>query len=162
MAPVQWFGADMTADEPPYDRPCLARRGVIRGPGSRFEHFCAVCGAWGAFGLGVTAEEPGRWYCLDIGLRDRAEVTEAAACMWCGRAFTPHATGGRAQRFCRSACRRAFGAAGRHWVAEAIAGGTRTLDSLRNAAAATRVASRGRLDRLAIRASETRPYSSRG
>ena len=64
MAPVQWFGADMTADEPPYDRPCLARRGVIRGPGSRFEHFCAVCGAWGAFGLGVTAEEPGRWYCL--------------------------------------------------------------------------------------------------
>ena len=58
--------------------------------------------------------------------------------MWCGRAFTPHATGGRAQRFCRSACRRAFDAAGRHWVAEAIAGGTLTLDSLRNAAAATR------------------------
>jgi len=38
-------------------------------------------------------------------------------CLWCGRAFTPRATGGKAQRFCRPACRRAFDAAGRRWVA---------------------------------------------
>ena len=40
--------------------------------------------------------------------------------------------------FCRSACRRAFDAAGRRWVAEAIAGGMLTVDAPRNGAAATR------------------------
>jgi len=64
IAPVQWFGADRAADEPPYDQPWLARRGVIRYPGGRFEHFCAICGGWGAFGLGVTGDAPGRWYCF--------------------------------------------------------------------------------------------------
>ena len=46
-------------------RPFSARRGVIRRPEGRFEHFCTVCGAWGAFGFGVTAERPGRWFCFD-------------------------------------------------------------------------------------------------
>ncbi len=46
--------------------------------------------------------------------------------------------GGKAQRFCRSACRRAFDAAGRRWVADAIDGGTLTVEALRNGAAATR------------------------
>jgi hypothetical protein len=64
IAPGQWFEADPAADEPPYDQPCLARRGVIRRPQGRFEHFCITCGSWGAFGFGVTSENPGRWYCL--------------------------------------------------------------------------------------------------
>ena len=64
IAPVQWLAGGATADEPPYDEPCPARRGVFRRPQGRFEHFCAVCGAWGAFGYGVTTKEPGVWYCL--------------------------------------------------------------------------------------------------
>jgi hypothetical protein len=59
-------------------------------------------------------------------------------CMWCGNRFRPRGDGGKPQVFCRPACRRAFDAAGRRWVAEAVAGGTLTLDSLRNGAAATR------------------------
>jgi hypothetical protein len=62
----------------------------------------------------------------------------AVPCAWCGRPYTPRTTGGHAQRFCRSACRRGFDAAGRRWVAEAIATGMLTLDALRNGAAATR------------------------
>jgi hypothetical protein len=65
-------------------------------------------------------------------------MTEAAACTWCNSGYIPRTTGGHIQRFCRSACRRAFDAAGRRWVAEAIAGGILTLDSLRNGAVATR------------------------
>jgi hypothetical protein len=64
IAPAQWFAADPTAGEPPYDERWPARRGVIRYPQGRFEHFCGVCGAWGAFGFGVTSAAPGRWYCL--------------------------------------------------------------------------------------------------
>jgi hypothetical protein len=62
----------------------------------------------------------------------------ATSCLWCGSTFTPRATGGHAQRFCRPTCRRAFDAAGRRWVAEAIASGTLPLDVLRSGAAATR------------------------
>jgi hypothetical protein len=65
-------------------------------------------------------------------------MTEAASCAWCGRPFIPRATGGKRQVFCRPACRRGFDAAGRRWVAEAIATGTLTLDALRNGAATTR------------------------
>jgi hypothetical protein len=65
-------------------------------------------------------------------------VTEAAACAWCERAFTPRASGGHAQRFCRSACRRAFDAAGRRWVADAISGGMLTVELLRGTASGTR------------------------
>jgi hypothetical protein len=50
-------------DEPLYEMPCEARRGRIERRGSIFLHFCIVCGAWGAFGYGVSAEHPGRWYC---------------------------------------------------------------------------------------------------
>jgi hypothetical protein len=64
IAPAQWFEKDPTGDEPPYDQPFPARRGMIRYSEGRFEHFCAVCGAWGAFGFEVTAKEPGRWYCF--------------------------------------------------------------------------------------------------
>jgi hypothetical protein len=65
-------------------------------------------------------------------------MTEAVFCVWCSHAFIPRATGGKRQVFCRPACRRGFDAAGRRWVAEAIASGTLTLDALRNGAAATR------------------------
>jgi hypothetical protein len=63
LSPPQWFAAASTSDEPPYDKPCIARRGLIRRPEGRFEHFCTVCGAWGAFGFGVTSHAPGRWFC---------------------------------------------------------------------------------------------------
>jgi hypothetical protein len=64
IAPVQWFEADPAADEPAYDEPCPARRAVIRRPEGRFEHFCAICGAWGSFGYGVAAGLPDHWYCF--------------------------------------------------------------------------------------------------
>jgi hypothetical protein len=65
IAPMQWLvGGAVAADEPPYDEPYSARRGVIRYPMGRFEHFCTVCGAWGSFGYGASGKEPGRWYCF--------------------------------------------------------------------------------------------------
>jgi hypothetical protein len=64
LSPPQWFAADSASDEPPYDEPCIARRGLVRRPEGRFEHFCAACGAWGAFGFGVTSDALGRWYCF--------------------------------------------------------------------------------------------------
>jgi hypothetical protein len=64
IAPVQWFEGAAEPDELPYDKPSPARRGVIRHSGGRFEHFCAVCGAWGSFGYGVSVEQPGRWFCF--------------------------------------------------------------------------------------------------
>jgi hypothetical protein len=70
-------------------------------------------------------------------------MTEAASCAWCGRAFIPRATGGKRQVFCRPACRRGFDAAGRRWVSEAIASGMLTVEALRNGAAATRALAPG-------------------
>jgi hypothetical protein len=63
IAPAQWFEG-VVGNEPPYYESSPARRGVIRYPDGRFEHFCPVCGSWGAFGYGVTAERPGRWFCF--------------------------------------------------------------------------------------------------
>ena len=59
-------------------------------------------------------------------------------CFWCGKGFMPRRDGGKRQVFCREACRRSFEAAGRRWVAEAIATGTLSVDALRNGTAATR------------------------
>jgi hypothetical protein len=59
-------------------------------------------------------------------------------CAWCGRAFTPRSTGGKEQRFCRPDCRRAFDAAGRRWIAAALAADMLTHDDLRNGSMATR------------------------
>jgi hypothetical protein len=64
IAPVQWFEKAAVAEELPYDKPSLARRGLIRRPGGRFEHFCAVCGSWGSFGYGVSVKQTGRWFCF--------------------------------------------------------------------------------------------------
>ena len=32
-----------------------------------FEHYCVVCGEWGAFGVDVrlSASKPGTWYCFE-------------------------------------------------------------------------------------------------
>jgi hypothetical protein len=67
-------------------------------------------------------------------------MTEAVVliCVWCGRAFAPRRDGGKRQVFCRPVCRRAFDAAGRRWVADAIASGMLTVDGLRNGPATTR------------------------
>jgi hypothetical protein len=61
-----------------------------------------------------------------------------SACLWCGKGFTPRRDGGKPQVFCRPACRRALDAAGRRWVADAIAAGALTVDALRNAVVTTR------------------------
>ena len=63
-------------NRPPYqtlsatlaNQPDPRRVGVVRSePGAPFEHYCAVCGAWGAFGFGGdhTPEKPGVWFGRD-------------------------------------------------------------------------------------------------
>jgi hypothetical protein len=82
-----------------------------------------------------TLEEgrPGRtWSRAGLG------IVVVTACFWCGKNFKPRANGGKTQRFCRPLCRRVFDAAGRRWVAEAIAAGTLTIGMLRNDSATTR------------------------
>jgi hypothetical protein len=59
-------------------------------------------------------------------------------CLWCEQRFIPRRDGGKRQVFCRPVCRRAFDAAGRRWVAEAITSGMLTVDGLRNGPNATR------------------------
>lgn len=45
------------------------------------------------------------------------------SCLWCGRTFTPRATGGSPQRFCAGRCRNEFHDAARRWaIVEVIAG----------------------------------------
>jgi hypothetical protein len=53
-------------------------------------------------------------------------------CLWCGSRFERRNDGGKAQRFCRPACRYALDAAGRRWIAGALASGDLTSDMLRN------------------------------
>ncbi|QDJ12292.1 Hypothetical protein HVPorG_03926 (plasmid) [Roseomonas mucosa] len=50
----------------PADDPDERRRGVVRlEAGQPFEHYCPVCGRWGAFGYGCdfTKDIAGVWYC---------------------------------------------------------------------------------------------------
>lgn len=67
IAPSGWFERIApTADgEPGFEMRCAARRGRIEERGSAVLHFCAECGAWGAFGYGVNlrAGLRGRWFC---------------------------------------------------------------------------------------------------
>jgi hypothetical protein len=46
---------------------------------SPFEHYCAVCGNWGAFGYGVSLQndKPGIWYCFEH--RPQLSTTSAEA-----------------------------------------------------------------------------------
>jgi hypothetical protein len=55
-------------------------------------------------------------------------------CVWCGRAFTPRCDGGKPQRFCSIRCRRALDAAGRRYIADALASGALTIADLRRGA----------------------------
>ena len=59
-------------------------------------------------------------------------------CGWCGKGFRPRTTGGKPQTFCREACRRTFDAAGRRWIAAAVAEGSLTVAALKNAPNARR------------------------
>jgi hypothetical protein len=65
LAPGIWFDRFGPPGEPPFDQPCPSRRGLVERRGAMFLHFCASCGAWGAFGYGAVGDRPGRWYCRE-------------------------------------------------------------------------------------------------
>jgi len=66
-------------------------------------------------------------------------MTEASGrCLWCGSRFKRRNDGGKAQRFCRPACRRALDAAGRRWIAGALASGALRVHDVRNGYPTTR------------------------
>jgi hypothetical protein len=73
-----WFRRAIPAadGEPGLEQPCAARRGRVQELDRAFLHFCLVCGAFGAFGYGVSlrAGRLGRWYCA----AHRPEVQIAA------------------------------------------------------------------------------------
>jgi len=60
------------AYEPDFSEPCTARRGRVQERNGVFLHFCVECGAWGAFGYGVSMRtgKLGRWYCATHRPRD--------------------------------------------------------------------------------------------
>jgi hypothetical protein len=55
------------SDEPGPEAACEGRRGRVEMKDDVFLHYCVVCGAWGAFGIGVKlrAGRLGRWYCAE-------------------------------------------------------------------------------------------------
>jgi len=59
--------ARVAEGEPGLEMPCAARRGRIQEVEGAFLHFCVECGAFGAFGYGVSlgAGRLGRWYCAE-------------------------------------------------------------------------------------------------
>jgi hypothetical protein len=61
----------------------------------------------------------------------------APACPWCGRTYRPRRTGGQAQRFCGTSCRRALHSAARTWALDAIASSVLTIADIRSVARAT-------------------------
>jgi hypothetical protein len=54
-----------------------------------------------------------------------------ARCLWCGRAFTPRATGGSSQKFCCAGHRQQFWIAARRWTMRAIEAGLLSVDCLK-------------------------------
>jgi hypothetical protein len=60
-----------------------------------------------------------------------AAMPNPSSCFWCDRPFRPRQTGGRAQRFCKMSCRRAFHGAERRWALDAIEAGVLTIDHIR-------------------------------
>lgn len=44
-------------------QPDPARAGLVRHNGGAFEHYCATCGAWGAWGYSATARADVTWFC---------------------------------------------------------------------------------------------------
>jgi len=68
LTPSPWFKRVITPvkGEPGLEMPCASRRGRVQElEGGVVLHFCAECGAWGAFGYSVNlrARRLGRWYC---------------------------------------------------------------------------------------------------
>jgi len=62
--------------EPCLEMPCASRRGRVESrPVGLLLHFCAKCGAWGAFGYAVNlrAGRPGRWYCAECRTQGTAQ-----------------------------------------------------------------------------------------
>jgi hypothetical protein len=71
----------------------------------------------------------------DAPLADNGESAPpdaACACLWCGVAFQPRSDGGTAQRFCSTACRRAFDQASRAWVRRQVDAGLLSVADLQN------------------------------
>ena len=58
-------------------------------------------------------------------------VASSTRCLWCGRAFTPRATGGSAQKFCSTGHRQEFWIAARRWTMRAIDAGLLSVDCLK-------------------------------
>jgi hypothetical protein len=65
-------------------------------------------------------------------------MSDTPRCSWCDRLFRPRQSGGRAQRFCRPRCRRAFHCAARAWALDAIARGALTIADIKNGFGTTR------------------------
>ncbi len=67
LSPAPWFKRVIppAEGEPGLEMPCASRRGRVQELEGALLHFCAECGAWGAFGYGVnlSAGRRGRWYC---------------------------------------------------------------------------------------------------
>jgi hypothetical protein len=68
LAPSPWFERAIPPanGEPGLEQPCVARRARVEElSGGLFLHFCAECGAWGAFGYGFNSRtgRRGRWFC---------------------------------------------------------------------------------------------------
>jgi hypothetical protein len=59
-------------------------------------------------------------------------------CLWCHAPFQPRSDGGRVQRYCSPACRRAFDGAARAWVRRAVGSEALSLADLQKAPPATR------------------------
>lgn len=66
-------------------------------------------------------------------------------CLWCPTEYEPRRDGGKAQRFCSPACRRAFDQAAREYVREAVKAGTLTVAEIQNTPRATRALVTARL-----------------
>jgi hypothetical protein len=64
IAPACWVAGAGGVFEPSFELPCHERRGLVERRGAVFLHFCVECGRWGAYGYGVTANHPGRWFCF--------------------------------------------------------------------------------------------------
>jgi hypothetical protein len=69
---------------------------------------------------------------LTAALESEPQPAVDASCSWCGRAFTPRATGGSAQKFCCPAHRQQFWIAARRWTMRAIEVGLLSVDCLKS------------------------------
>lgn len=58
-------------------------------------------------------------------------LEQRTRCAWCGQAFSPRSSGGKAQKFCKTRCRRAFHSVARIWAEREIAEGRLSVEELR-------------------------------